>query len=300
MYYSKDDNMRKLQLKAEHVRKRVVELIYASKCGHIGGGLSSVEIETALYFDIMNVDPKNPKKTDRDRFILSKGHSVETLYAVLVAAGFFNEETLNTYSHYNSILAGHPTKKVPGIELNSGALGHGLSVGVGMAIAAKMDEKQYRTFVLMGDGELGEGSIYEAAMAASHYKLDNLVAIVDRNMLQISGKTEDIMTLEPLKERWESFGWEVSEVDGNNMEAVIKSFRSLNHSNSKPKLIIAHTTKGCGISFMEKIAKWHHGIPSTEQYDEAIDEINGRIYNLNDLQYERKRDQFNSMQENIL
>jgi transketolase len=299
MYYSKDDSMRELQLKAEHVRKRVVELIYASKCGHIGGGLSSVEIETALYFDIMNVDPKNPKETDRDRFILSKGHSVETLYAVLVAAGFFNEEILNTYSQYNSILAGHPTKKVPGIELNSGALGHGLSVGVGMAIAAKMDEKQYRTFVLMGDGELGEGSIYEAAMAASHYKLDNLVAIVDRNMLQISGKTEDIMTLEPLKERWESFGWEVSEVDGNNMEAVVKSFRNLNHSNSIPKLIIAHTTKGCGISFMEKIAKWHHGIPNKEQFDEAIAEINDRINNLNDLQYERKRDQFNSMQENV-
>ncbi len=292
--------MRKLQLKAEHVRKRVVELIYASKCGHIGGGLSSVEIETALYFDIMNVDPKNPKKTDRDRFILSKGHSVETLYAVLVAAGFFNEDMLNTYSHYNSILAGHPTKKVPGIELNSGALGHGLSVGVGMSMAAKMDKKLYRTFVLMGDGELGEGSIYEAAMAAGHYKLDNLVAIIDRNMLQISGKTEDIMTLEPLRERWESFGWEVSEVDGNNMEAVVKSFRNLNHSNSIPKLIIAHTTKGCGISFMEKIAKWHHGIPNHDQFEDAIAEINDRINNLNDLQYEHKRDQFNSLQKNIL
>jgi transketolase len=300
MYYSKDKRIRELQLKAEKVRKRVVELVYSSKCGHIGGGLSSVEIEMALYFEIMNVDPKNPLKEDRDRFILSKGHSVETLYAVLVAAGFFDEETLSTYSHFNSILAGHPTKKVPGIELNSGALGHGLSVGVGMAIAAKMDHKQYRTFVLMGDGELGEGSVYEAAMAASHYKLDNLVAIIDRNMLQISGKTEDIMSLEPLKERWESFGWEISEVDGNNMEAVVKSFRSLNHSNSIPKLIIAHTTKGCGISFMEKIAKWHHGIPNKEQFNEAIAEINDRINNLNDLHYERKRDKFNSMQENVL
>jgi transketolase len=287
MNYAKDNRIRELQLKAEHVRKRVVELIYYSKCGHIGGGLSSVEIETALYFEIMNVDPKIPLKEDRDRFILSKGHSVETLYAVLVAAGFFDEETLNTYSHFNSLLAGHPTKKVPGIELNSGALGHGLSVGVGMAIAAKMDHKKYRTFVLMGDGELGEGSIYEAAMSASHYKLDNIVAIIDRNMLQISGKTEDIMSLEPLKERWESFGWEVLEVDGNDMEDVVKSFKSLNHSNSRPKLIIAHTTKGCGISFMEKIAKWHHGIPNTEQFEEAIAEINDRIKDLNVLQYEQ-------------
>jgi transketolase len=288
MYYSKNNRMRELQLKAEHVRKRVVELIYASKCGHIGGGLSSVEIETALYFEIMNVDPKIPLMEDRDRFILSKGHSVETLYAVLVAAGFFDEETLNTYSHFNSILAGHPTKKVPGIELNSGALGHGLSVGVGIAIAAKMDQKQYRTYVLMGDGEQGEGSIYEAAMSASHYKLDNLVAIIDRNKLQISGKTEDIMALEPLSERWESFGWEVSEIDGNNMEDVVKSFRSLDHTNFIPKLIIAHTTKGCGISFMEKIAKWHHGIPNNEQFDEAIAEINDRINYLTELLYEHK------------
>ena len=300
MYYAKDNRMRELQLIAENVRKRVVELIYSSKNGHIGGGLSSVEIESALYFEIMNIDPKNPKKDDRDRFILSKGHSVETLYAVLVAAGFFSDEILRTYSHFNSILAGHPTKKIPGIELNSGALGHGLSVGVGMALAAKMDQKQYRTFVLMGDGEQGEGSIYEAAMSASHYKLDNIVAIIDRNTLQISGKTEDVMSLEPLRERWESFGWEVSEVDGNNMEAVVKSFKSLNHTNLRPKLIIAHTTKGCGISFMEKIAKWHHGIPNTEQFDEAIAEINDRINNLNDLQYERKRDKFNSMQENVL
>jgi len=286
MIYAKNNRIRDLQLKAEHVRKRVVELIYVSKCGHIGGGLSSVEIEIALYFEIMNIDPKNPLKEDRDRFILSKGHSVESLYAVLVSAGFFDEEILNTYSHFNSMLAGHPTRKVPGVELNSGALGHGLSVGVGMAIAAKMDQKKYRTFILMGDGEQGEGSIYEAAMSASHYKLDNLVAIIDRNTLQISGKTEDIMALEPLNERWESFGWEAVEVDGNNIEDVVNTFRTLNYANSRPKLIIAHTTKGCGISFMEKIAKWHHGIPNKEQFEEAIAEINDRINNLNDLHYE--------------
>jgi transketolase len=278
----------KLQLQAEKIRKKVVEIVYSSKNGHIGGALSSVEIETALYFNIMNIDPGNPKMQERDRFILSKGHSVETLYSVLAAAGFIDNAILDTYGNFNSILAGHPTKKVPGVELNSGALGHGLSVGVGMAIAAKMDGRLYRTFVLMGDGEQGEGSVYEAAMSASHYKLDNLVAIIDRNMLQISGKTEDIMSLEPLRERWEAFGWEVFDIDGNSMDAVVSTLESLNHTNARPKMIIAHTTKGCGISFMEKIAKWHHGIPNENQFNEAIIEINDRIESLNKELYEYK------------
>jgi transketolase len=278
----------KLQLQAEKIRKKVVEIVYSSKNGHIGGALSSVEIETALYFNIMNIDPGNPKMQERDRFILSKGHSVETLYSVLAAAGFIDNAILDTYGNFNSILAGHPTKKVPGVELNSGALGHGLSVGVGMAIAAKMDGRLYRTFVLMGDGEQGEGSVYEAAMSASHYKLDNLVAIIDRNMLQISGKTEDIMSLEPLRERWEAFGWEVFDIDGNSMDAVVSTLESLNHNNARPKMIIAHTTKGCGISFMEKIAKWHHGIPNENQFNEAIIEINDRIESLNKELYEYK------------
>jgi transketolase len=236
----------------------------------------------------MNIDPGNPKMQERDRFILSKGHSVETLYSVLAAAGFIDNAILDTYGNFNSILAGHPTKKVPGVELNSGALGHGLSVGVGMAIAAKMDGRLYCTFVLMGDGEQGEGSVYEAAMSASHYKLDNLVAIIDRNMLQISGKTEDIMSLEPLRERWEAFGWEVFDIDGNSMDAVVSTLESLNHTNARPKMIIAHTTKGCGISFMEKIAKWHHGIPNENQFNEAIIEINDRIESLNKELYEYK------------
>lgn len=269
-----------LQLQSEKVRKRLVEIIYASKSGHIGGSLSSVEIETALYFHFMNIDPKNPQKDDRDRFILSKGHSVEALYSVLAAAGFIDDALLNTYGKFNSMLAGHPIKKIPGVELNSGALGHGLSVGVGLSIAAKRDKKGYKTYVLMGDGEQGEGSIYEAAMSASHYKLDNLVAIIDRNQLQISGSTEDVMSLEPMRERWESFGWEVFDMEGNDMEDIINTFTNINYNNSKPKLIIAHTTKGCGITFMEKVAKWHHGIPNEEQYKEAIAEIEERINNL--------------------
>ncbi len=269
-----------LQLQAEKIRKRVVEMIFSSKSGHIGGSLSSVDINTTLYFHIMNIDPENALKNDRDRFILSKGHSVEALYSVLAAKGFIKDSLLKTYGQFNSILEGHPTKKVSGVEHNSGSLGHGLSVGVGIALAAKMDNKSYRTYVLMGDGEQGEGSIYEAAMSASHYKLDNLIAIIDRNELQISGNTEEVMMLEPIRERWEAFGWNVFDVDGNDIKALVDVFESLDFNNKKPKLIIAHTIKGCGISFMERLANWHHGVVNEKQYEEAIIEINERIKDL--------------------
>jgi transketolase len=269
--------IQKLKLQAEKIRKRVIQIIYASKSGHTGGSLSSVDVETVLYFHVMNIDPANPKNPDRDRFILSKGHSVEALYSTLEARGFIDSPLLDTYGHYNSVLAGHPTKKIPGIELNSGALGHGLSAGAGMAMAAKMDKKSYKTFVLMGDGEQGEGSIYEAAMAASHYKLDNLVAIIDRNYLQISGNTEKVMSLDPMQKRWEAFGWQVVEIDGNSIEQLTDTFDGLSFDNEKPKLIIARTTKGKGVSYMENVAKWHHGVPSEEQYQQAIQEINERI-----------------------
>jgi len=269
-----------LQLQAEKIRKRVVEMIFSSKSGHIGGSLSSVDINTTLYFHIMNIDPENALKNDRDRFILSKGHSVEALYSVLAAKGFIKDSLLKTYGQFNSILEGHPTKKVSGVEHNSGSLGHGLSVGMGIALAAKMDNKSYRTYVLMGDGEQGEGSIYEAAMSASHYKLDNLIAIIDRNELQISGNTEEVMMLEPIRERWEAFGWNVFDVDGNDIKALVDVFESLDFNNKKPKLIIAHTIKGCGISFMERLANWHHGVVNEKQYEEAIIEINERIKDL--------------------
>ena len=272
-----DSGIKQLKLQAEEIRKRVLEIVYASKGGHIGGSLSSIEIETALYFHVMNIDPNQPQMADRDRFILSKGHSVEALYSVLAARGFVEQSLLDTYGQFNSKLAGHPTKKTPGVELNSGALGHGLSVGVGMAIGAKMSKSAFRTYVLMGDGEQGEGSIYEAAMSASHYKLDNLVAIIDRNTLQISGNTENVMALEPMRQRWEAFGWEVFDVQGNDMKELVNTFDGFDRSNSKPKLIIAHTTKGKGISFMESGAKWHHGLPNEQQYNQAIAEINERI-----------------------
>lgn len=272
--------LKKLMLLAEEIRKCLLQIVYSAKAGHIGGSLSSVEVETALYFHVMNVDPSNPLDPDRDRFILSKGHSVEAYYAVLAAKGFISQELLDTYGHFGSKLAGHPTKRVPGIELNSGALGHGLSVGVGMAIAAHMDKKSYKTFVVMGDGEQGEGSIYEAAMSASHYKLGNLVAIIDRNTLQISGLTEEIMSLEPMRKRWEAFGWQVFDVAGNDMEDLVKTFDGFDYSSDKPKLIISHTTKGNGISYMEKVAKWHHGVPDVTQYQQALKEIDARIHAL--------------------
>ncbi len=270
-------DVKKLKMQAEEIRKRLLQIVFSAKSGHIGGSLSSVEVETALYFHVMNIDPANPQDPNRDRFILSKGHSVEAYYAVLAAKGFISQEQLDTYGRFGSKLAGHPTKKVPGIELNSGALGHGLSVGVGLAIAAHMDNKAFRTFVLMGDGEQGEGSIYEAAMSASHYKLGNLVAIIDRNTLQISGLTENVMSLEPMRERWEAFGWEVIDVQGNEMEDLVKTFDGFDYSTDKPKLIISHTTKGNGISYMEKVAKWHHGVPDEAQYQQALQEIDERI-----------------------
>ena len=266
-------NDKLLEQRAKHIRKRVLEIIYGAKGGHTGGSLSSVDILTSLYFSVLKVDPKDAKLKNRDRFILSKGHSVEGLYCVLAEAGFISDELLNSYGKFQSLLAGHPTIKVPGIEICSGALGHGLSVGVGMALAAKMENEGSRVFVLMGDGEQGEGSIYEAAMSASHYNLDNLIAIIDRNKLQISGNTEDVMTIDPIKERWESLGWTALECDGHNIGQLNNIFQSIPVQYGKPHLVIAHTIKGKGVSFMENQSKWHHGLPNAEQFTLAIKEL---------------------------
>lgn len=270
-------NINQLKLQAEKDRRRLIEIIYSANAGHTGGDLSCLNMMTALYFEIMNINPENPKMELRDRFVLSKGHCVEALYVTLEARGFIEKKLVDTLGQYLSPLAGHPTIEVPGIEVNSGALGHGLPIGVGMAMAAKMDKKPYKTFVLMGDGEQGEGSIYEAAMAGSHYKLDNLVAIIDRNMLQISGCTEDVMSLEDMNARWTAFGWDVVEVNGDEMEDIVEKLHSINYSNGKPHLIISHTTKGKGVSYMENVAKWHHGVPTEEQYTQALNEIDERI-----------------------
>lgn len=274
-------NAKQLELIAEQNRKRLVEVVYAAKAGHIGGDLSCLNVMTALYFEVMkNIDPAQPKNPERDRFVLSKGHCVEALYVTLEAKGFLQPEVLDTLGKFGSILSGHPTIEVPGIEVNSGALGHGLGIGVGMAIAAKMDQKPYRTYVMMGDGEQGEGSIYEAAMAANCYHLDNLVAIIDRNHLQISGNTEDVMPIDSVRERWTAFGWDVIELNGDSMEDILRAFGSIDYQNQKPHLLVSNTTKGRGVSFMEGIAKWHHGVLNEEQCKAAVAEIEERIASL--------------------
>ena len=281
-------NVKELELLAEKNRKRLVEVVYAAKAGHIGGDLSCLNVMTALYFHVMkNLNPAEPKAAERDRFVLSKGHCVEALYVTLEAKGFLKPEVLDTLGKFGSILSGHPTIEVPGIEVNSGALGHGLSIGVGMAIAAKMNAGvynthhpspiTYRTFVLMGDGEQGEGSIYEAAMAGNKYQLDNLVAIIDRNHLQISGDTENVMPIDSIKERWSAFGWDVISMNGDSMEDIVKTFDAIDYTNKKPHLLISNTTKGRGVSFMEGIAKWHHGVLNEEQCKAAVKEIEERI-----------------------
>ena len=271
-------NVKQLELTAEKNRKRLVEVVYAAKAGHIGGDLSCLNVMTALYFEVMrNIDSAQPKHPERDRFVLSKGHCVEALYVTLEAKGFLAPEVLDTLGQFGSILSGHPTIEVPGIEVNSGALGHGLPIGVGMAIAAKMDKKLWRTYVLMGDGEQGEGSIYEAAMAGSKYQLDNLVAIIDRNHLQISGNTEDVMPIDSIRERWTAFGWDVIELNGDSMEDIVRAFNSIDYTNRKPHLLVSNTTKGRGVSFMEGIAKWHHGVLNEEQCQAAVKEIEERI-----------------------
>lgn len=271
-------DIKQLELTAEQNRKRLVEVVYAAKAGHIGGDLSCLNVMTALYFHVMQgLDAQHPKAPGRDRFVLSKGHCVESLYVTLEAKGYLKPETLDTLGHYGSILSGHPTIEVPGIEVNSGALGHGLSIGVGMAIAAKMDQQPWHTYVMMGDGEQGEGSIYEAAMAGHRYRLDNLVAIIDRNHLQISGNTEDVMPIDNIHDRWTAFGWDVIEMNGDDMADVVRVFDSIDYANGKPHLIVANTTKGKGVSFMEGIAKWHHGVLNEEQCQTAVAEIQQRI-----------------------
>lgn len=267
--------VRNLKIKANQIRKDVLNVVYESKAGHIGGSLSSIDILTTLYYNVLNVDAKESKNPDRDRFILSKGHIAESLYCILADKGFFEKEKLKTYSKYGSTLIGHPNSKNLGVEINTGSLGHGLSVSVGMALAGKRDNKNYRVFTLMGDGEQAEGSIWEGAMSAANYKLDNLVAIVDRNGLQISGTTEEVMALDDLGAKWKSFGWEVVEVDGNNIEELLNVFKNVPAKIGKPTMIIANTVKGKGISFMENQAKWHHGVLTEEQYIQAIEELKG-------------------------
>ena len=270
-------NYIELKQKSEELRLRLIQLIHSARTGHTGGDLSVLNLLTVLYHHTLDVDPVQPKKPDRDRFVLSKGHCAEALYCVLCDKGFFTDKELEEYGKFHSHLGGHPDVTIPGVEINSGALGHGLSVGVGMALSAKLSKANYKTYVVMGDGEQAEGSIYEAAMAANKYHLDNLVAFIDRNGLQISGSTEDVMPLENIKERWTAFGWEVKEMNGDDIDDIVATINSIDFTNGKPHLVISKTTKGYGVSFMENVAKWHHGVPDEEQYLTACQEIGKRL-----------------------
>lgn len=273
-----------LELRRKSVRYRMDILcsIHQAGAGHTGGSLSCVDLLNVLYNRVLKVDPSHPGDPERDRFVQSKGHSVEALYVVLADAGFFPKEQLQTLCRYQSPFVGHPTRKIPGIEQNTGALGHGLPVACGMALGARMSYRDSRAFVLLGDGELAEGSNWEAAMLASHYQLGRLTAVVDHNRLQITGETSDVMGLEPLAEKWRSFGWEVIEADGHDLEGLVAVLDAVSQSYAPPRLILAHTIKGKGISFMENQKSWHHGVPSDEEMDRAMAELEQAYANLND------------------
>ena len=260
------------------LRKDVLDMIVSGKGGHIGGDMSVMEILVTLYMKQMNVEPKNQDDPDRDRFVLSKGHSVESYYAVLAHKGFFaREEVIEKFSKFGSPYIGHPNNKLPGIEMNSGSLGHGLPVSVGMALAGKMDNRNYRVYVVMGDGELAEGSVWEGAMAAHQYGLDNLCAVVDRNRLQISGSTEEVMAQDDVGERFASFGWHVINVeDGNDIDQLDAAFEAAKQVKGKPVVLVANTVKGCGSSVMENKAGWHHKVPTQEEYDQIIKDFQAR------------------------
>ena len=270
------NNYAELAEKARRIRINALKAIHAAKSGHPGGSLSSADILATLYFGELNIDPKNPKMADRDKFVLSKGHAVPALYAALGERGFYEVSEMMTLRQVGSKFQGHPNmSKVPGIEMSTGSLGQGFSAAVGMAVAGKIDKNPGRVYVLTGDGELQEGIVWEAAMQASHRKLDNLVAIVDLNGLQIDGKVSDVKCVRPVDEKFRSFGWNVINVDGHNFEELTTAFDEAKSSKGVPTAIIAHTHKGKGVSFMEDNAGWHGKAPSDEELAAAIEELGG-------------------------
>ena len=263
-----------LQEKAKEIRRGIVEQVYKAQSGHPGGSLSIADILTVLYFKEMNIDEKNPHWEERDRLVLSKGHCSPALYSCLANKGYFEKEKLQTFRNIDSNLQGHPDmNKVPGVDMTSGSLGQGLSVANGMAISAKLDSKDYRVYCILGDGEIEEGQIWEAAMASCKYKLDNLCVIVDNNNLQIDGTIEEVMSSYPIDEKFRSFGFQVINIDGHDIDEIIKAFEVAKNIKDKPTCIIAKTTKGKGVSFMENQVGWHGKAPNEEQYNKAIEEL---------------------------
>ena len=264
-------NIEELKQKAKEIRKDIIEEVYNAKSGHPGGSLSIADILAVLYFNEMRIDEKNPRWEDRDRLVLSKGHCSPALYAALAERGYFYKQNLKSFRKIDSNLQGHPDlNKVPGVDMTSGSLGQGLSVANGMAIAGKMDNKDYRVYAILGDGEIEEGQIWEAAMTANKYKLDNLCVIVDNNNLQIDGTIEEVMSSYPIDKKFESFGFNVIDIDGNNIEEILEAFEKAKNTKQKPTCIIAKTIKGKGVPFMENKAEWHGKAPKDEEYEEAM------------------------------
>ena len=267
-------NIQELEKLANNIRIEIINQVYAAQSGHPGGSLSIADIMAVLYFNELNVNPQNPTWEDRDRVVLSKGHCAPALYATLALKGYFNIRELQNLRKIDTILQGHPDmKKVPGVDMTTGSLGQGLSCANGMAISAKLDNKNYRVYAILGDGEIEEGQIWEAAMAAHKYKLDNLCVIVDNNNLQIDGKIEDVMSPYPIDEKFKSFGFEVININGNNVKEILQALEKAKTIKEKPTCIIAKTTKGKGVSFMENKAEWHGKAPNEEQYKQAIQEL---------------------------
>jgi len=261
-----------IRLLANQRRADALTMIHNANTGHTGGAMSSLDILSVLYYDVLNVRPEEPNWPERDRFLLSKGHSVEGYLALLADRGFFSAEELRTFSKPGSRLIGHPSVKVPGVEVCTGALGHGLPIGVGAALAAKRSKTSYNTYVVMGDGEQAEGSVWEAAMAGAHYQLDNLFAIIDRNGLQISGTTEQVMGLEDFAAKWRAFGWDVTDIDGHDVQALLDYFHKAKREG-KPHCLIAHTVKAKGLPFGENKPEWHHKVPTKEQLEIAYEAL---------------------------
>ena len=270
----KIENIGELKQIANDVRKGIIEAVYSGKSGHPGGSLSITDIMTVLYFNEMNINPEQPKDENRDRLVLSKGHCAPALYSTLARRGFFESQELKTLRNIESRLQGHPDmKNIPGVDMTTGSLGQGLSSANGMAIAGKLDNKDYRVYCILGDGEIEEGQVWEAAMASSKYKLDNLCVIVDNNNLQIDGTIEEVMSSYPIDEKFRSFGFQIINIDGHDIDEIIKAFEVAKNVKGKPTCIIAKTIKGKGVSFMENQVGWHGKAPNEEQYRQAIQEL---------------------------
>ena len=268
-----DGDIQELEAIAKELRRNIVKMTFTAASGHPGGSLSEIDILTVLYFRVLKVDPQNPRWESRDRFILSKAHACPGLYAVLARRGFFPEEELWTFRQINSRLQGHAHIMTPGVEMSSGSLGQGLSFGIGCALAARTDGQNHRIYVMLGDGECDEGQVWEAAMSAAHYRLDNLTAIVDRNGIQNDRFTDDVMKLEPLADKWRAFGWRVFEIDGHDMREILGALRQASDTRDQPSMIIAKTVKGKGVSFMENNPAFHGAAPNQDEYDKAMREL---------------------------